>query len=211
MPFIGAAVVGAIGLAGTTAGAIVGGLINVGVAGGLAYASSALGGEKAGKVQTSVRTDVEMGGGQPRGSLYGRCGTAGYLAYFNTFLENNNMADLVYVIGDGPHDGLEVVWVNGERRAVRQIAGNAYRTGYEVVGVGVGGASYLHITLYHGYPPRLNPGDVRLGQRRRHHRQGRQGAGRCRYSQQFALRRNRHGPDRAHRNKQRGHCSADRT
>ncbi len=152
MPFIGAAIVGAVGLAGTTAGAIVGGLINVGIAGGLAYASSALSGKTGATTQTGVQTDVEMGGGVARGCTYGRCGVAGYLAYVNTFASNNNMLDMAYLLGDGPHDGLERVWVGGKAHAVTRTGGDTWRTDYRVEGIiGATGISYLAIVLWHGY------------------------------------------------------------
>ncbi|MGQ3674245.1 phage tail tip fiber protein [Xanthobacter sp. TB0139] len=152
MPFIGAAIVGAVGLAGTTAGAIVGGLINVGIAGGLAYASSALGGQQGATAQAGIQTDVEMGGGQPRGCTYGRVGVAGYLAYINTFADNNNMLDMVYLLGDGPHDAIERVWIGGKAYAVTVLQDNAYRTAYRVEGVlGGAGVSYLTLTLWRGF------------------------------------------------------------
>ncbi|WP_323034100.1 phage tail protein [Pararhodobacter sp.] len=152
MPFIAPAIVGAVGLAGTTAGAVLGGLINVGIAGGLAYASSALSGKTGTTAQTGVQTDLRMGGGVARGGSYGRVGTAGFLAYSNSFADNNNMLDLVQVLGDGPHDGLDGVWVAGKRHAVTRIGGNAWRTDYRVEGViGATGISYLTVVLWHGY------------------------------------------------------------
>lgn len=152
MPFIATAIVGAVGLAGTTAGAILGGVINVGIAGGLAYASSALTGSKTPQAQTGIQTDVEMGGGQPRGCTYGRVGVAGYLAYANTFFVSNNFIDLVYVIGDGPHDGLDAVWVNGTRHTLSVIAQGPDSVGYQVDGViGETGASHLTLSFYRGY------------------------------------------------------------
>ncbi len=152
MPFIAPAIVGAVGLAGTTAGAVLGGLINVGIAGGLAFASSALSGKTGTTAQTGVQTDLRMGGGVARGGSFGRVGTAGFLAYSNSFADNLNMLDLVQVLGDGPHDGLDGVWVAGKRHAVTRIGGNAWRTDYRVEGViGATGISYLTVVLWHGY------------------------------------------------------------
>lgn len=151
MPTIGLAVAGAVGLAGATA-AVAGAVIDIGVAAGLTYLSSALSGKSSSAADSGLQATVQVGGDQPRGCLYGTLATAGYHAYWNTFGgDARSMLQQVYVIGDGPHDGLEAVWIYGTRYTVTVREQDAYRTIYDVDGWTHGGVSYIRLAFWHGF------------------------------------------------------------
>ncbi|MFG1417008.1 hypothetical protein V5F38_04220 [Xanthobacter sp. V0B-10] len=151
MPTIGLAVAGAVGLAGATA-AVAGAVIDIGVAAGLTYLSSALSGKSSSAADSGLQAAVQVGGDQPRGCLYGQGGIAGYHAYWNTFGGDAlSMLQQVYVIGDGPHDGLEAVWIYGTRYTVTVREQDAYRTIYDVDGWTHGGVSYIRLAFWHGF------------------------------------------------------------
>lgn len=150
MPFIGAAIVSALGISGFVAEAT-SALINLGVAAGLSYLSRSLAGATA-TSDTGIKTNIELGGNQPRGCLFGETGTAGQLLYWNTANENNNYLQMVYAIGEGPHDDLTRIWVNGKERTLTLESSTAYSRTYRVSGfVTSGGVPVLYVDFYHGY------------------------------------------------------------
>ncbi|MFG1255867.1 phage tail protein [Xanthobacter flavus] len=150
MPFIGAAIVGAIGLSGFVATAT-SALINLGVAAGLSYLSRSMLGATA-TTDTGIKTNIELGGNQPRGCIFGETGTAGQLIYWNTANENNNYLQMVFALGEGPHEDLTRIWVNGKERTLTLTASTAWSKTYRVSGFTTeSGVPVLYVDFYHGY------------------------------------------------------------
>lgn len=151
MPFIAPAIVGAIGLTGFAATAA-SAILNVGFAVGLSYVSRALSGAATSTNDTGIKTTIEFGGDEPRGCVFGEAGTAGQLIYANTANENNNYLQLVYALGEGPHEGLTRIWVNGKARTLTVTASTAYSTTYRVSGFATSsGVPVLYVDFFHGY------------------------------------------------------------
>ena len=150
MPIIGAAVAGAVGLTGAAA-AVAGSLINIGVAVGLAYVSRSLQGASAGQ-ETGLQTTVDLGGDQPRGFILGETGTAGHLVYFNTSGVDNFYLQQVFVLGEGPHEGLTRIWVNGVEKGLTLLSSDQWKRTYSVDGfVSAIGGQTLFVDFWHGY------------------------------------------------------------
>lgn len=146
---LGLAIAGAIGLVGAQA-TIVGSLINIGIAAGLSYVSRSLTGAPA--ADTGLQTTIELGGDQPRGFVVGEAATAGQLLYANTANENNNLLQMVYAIGEGPHDDLTRIWVNGKARNLTLVEETVYHKKYRVSGfVAKNGTPLLYVYFYRGY------------------------------------------------------------
>lgn len=146
MPFIGVAIAAAVGLP-----AIAGSFINVALAVGLAYVSRSLSGTST--TETGVKTSIELGGDQPRGCVFGEMGTAGQLLYANTANQNNNLLQMVYAIGEGPHDDLTSIWVNGKARTLTLVDETEYFKKYRVGGFVAkdGVTNLLYVYFFHGY------------------------------------------------------------
>lgn len=155
MVAIGAAVAGAIGLVGTTA-LVAGAAIDIGLAVGASYLSSALTGKSS--ASQGLQASVQVGGDQPRGCLYGRHGTAGYLAYVNTAVDSNLLLQMVYIIGDGPHDGLDSVWVYGIKRTLTIMAEMDHAILYSVDGFN----GLLTVNFHRGYSDQPAPAALRI-------------------------------------------------
>lgn len=124
MPFIApaiAAVAAAVGI-GATAASVIGAVGAVAVGVGVSYLSNKLFGAKAADPETSssagaptgVQTSVQLGGAVPRSCIYGRQATAGHWDYWNVHGASNEYLQLVYLLGDGEHDALEVLYIDGE-------------------------------------------------------------------------------------------------
>jgi hypothetical protein len=116
---IGAAVAGLIGVGGT-AGVLLGAAVNVGLSVGLSYGMNALfgGGSGAARTQGS-QTTLTFGGAQPRQVIFGRAGVAGRLVYWNTHSGSDRQRlNLVFTLADWQCDGLDAVWINGQRKTL---------------------------------------------------------------------------------------------
>lgn len=106
-------IIGAIG-AGLGLGTIGTALLGVGLAVGAQLILNSVSNKKKEETSGGVQTDVELGGDVPRSAIYGKQATAGHLVYFNTYGAANKFLDMVFVVGDGEHDSLEKMWVNGK-------------------------------------------------------------------------------------------------
>lgn len=148
MGLLGAAIAAAVGLP-----AIAGTLINIGLAVGLSYASRALSGAASATNETGIQSSIELGGDVPRGCVFGEAGTAGHFIYVNTANENNNLLQEVYRIGEGPHDDLTRIWVNGKARTLTLVEQTAYYKKYSVSGflADNGVTPLLYAYFYFGY------------------------------------------------------------
>jgi hypothetical protein len=61
-----------------------------------------------------VQTSVQFGGAVPRSAVYGKQATAGHLLYWNVYGSDNQYLQFVYALGDGLHDGLDGMFVDGK-------------------------------------------------------------------------------------------------
>lgn len=140
--------------AGLSAGAasIGSSVIGIGLAAGLAYASSAITGKQRTAEQKGVQTSLRAAGDVPRGSFFGRQGTAGQLTYWNVSGPDNNYLDLIFTIGDGVHDGLEFIWVNGNPQALELVSSNTWYDHYAVDGFRYpNGVPLMEVTFFRGF------------------------------------------------------------
>ena len=120
------ALVSSIGSIGATVGAFVTGLgvlgkalISIGLSLALSFVSS-LFRPKQKKAEGGVQSQIQIGGDVPRSAIFGKQATAGHIVYVNTYGTNNAMLDMVFAIGDGQHEGLSRVWVNGKEHGLTQ-------------------------------------------------------------------------------------------
>jgi uncharacterized coiled-coil protein SlyX len=119
MPFIVPAVAAVSGLV-AAAGPIGSALIGIGASVGLSYLSKALSGSTSAASATTSGFEgtLQIAGDVPRGFAIGEVVTQGHLAYVNVSGGNNIHLDRVYVIGEGPHESLENIWVDGTLRTL---------------------------------------------------------------------------------------------
>lgn len=120
------ALVSSIGSIGATVGAFVTGLgvlgkalISIGLSLALSFVSS-LFRPKPKKAEGGVQSQIQIGGDVPRSAIFGKQATAGHIVYVNTYGTNNAMLEMVFAIGDGQHEGLSRVWVNGKEHGLTQ-------------------------------------------------------------------------------------------
>lgn len=147
MAIIGVAIAAAVGLP-----AIAGTLINIGLAVGLSFVSRALTGAASATSNTGIQTTIELGGDVPRGCVFGETATAGHLLYANTANENNNLLQMVFAIGEGPHDDLTRIWVNGKARTLTLVEETTWHKKFRVGGfVAKNGTPLLYVYFYRGY------------------------------------------------------------
>lgn len=149
MPFVTPALLTVIGLTGVLA-QIGAGLINAGIVVGLSYVAKAL--QPATKVETGIKTSIQLGGDQPRGCVFGECGTEGHFVYGNTANENNNLLQFVFAIGEGVHDDLTRIWVNGKARTLTLVEQTTWYKKFRVGGfVAKNGTPLLYVYFYFGF------------------------------------------------------------
>ncbi|QTL01905.1 hypothetical protein J5J86_13930 [Aquabacter sp. L1I39] len=119
MPIIAPAIAAVSGLV-AAAGPIGSALIGVGASVGLSYLSKALSGSTSAASATTsgFEGSLQIAGDVPRGFAIGEVVTEGHLAYVNVSGGNNIHLDRVYVIGEGPHESLENIWVDGTLRTL---------------------------------------------------------------------------------------------
>ncbi|HLL28589.1 MAG TPA: phage tail protein [Xanthobacteraceae bacterium] len=136
MAIIAVAIVGALASAAITGMAVVTALTLAGLSIGLSYAAKALTKTKASSVASTsgVQTSLQTGGDVPRGSVFGKQGVAGQLIYFNTYGADNAYLEMVFAIGDGLHDGIDAVWVDGVRKTITRTSSSTYAEHYTVDG-----------------------------------------------------------------------------
>lgn len=106
--------------AGAIGGAIVG--IGISVAANLAAqafaprtAPNTSSAETSIETPTGVQSSLAIGAAVPRNAIFGPMATAGQLAYWNLYGDQNRFLQLVFTIGVGPHDSLQGIFVNGKR------------------------------------------------------------------------------------------------
>lgn len=72
------------------------------------------------KAEGGVQSQIQIGGDVPRSAIFGKQATAGHIVYVNTYGTNNAMLEMVFALGDGQHEGLSRVWVNGKLHGLTQ-------------------------------------------------------------------------------------------
>jgi hypothetical protein len=136
---ISATIVTAIGFtAGTTAATIATGVVTAALYTGASYAANALFGQSS-SGPTGVRNEVQVGGVLPRCIAFGTVADAGHLIYTNGYGKKNKFRQRVYRLCDWQCDGLQAVYVNGERKTLTPVsipAGNTEAARYHVDGFG---------------------------------------------------------------------------
>lgn len=120
------ALVSSIGSIGTAVGGFIAGLgvlgkalLSIGLSLALSFVSS-LFRPKPKKAEGGVQSQIQIGGDVPRSAIFGKQATAGHIVYVNTYGSNNAMLEMVFAIGDGQHEGLSRVWVNGKLHGLTQ-------------------------------------------------------------------------------------------
>ena len=120
------ALVTSLGTLGSTVGAFVAGLgvlgkalISIGLSLALSFVSS-LFKPKQKKAEGGVQSQIQIGGDVPRSAIFGKQSTAGHIVYVNTYGTNNGVLEMAFAIGDGWHEGISRVWVNGKEHALTQ-------------------------------------------------------------------------------------------
>ncbi len=158
MPFVGAAIAGAIGATGIGA-TIVGGLINVGLSVGLSYVAKSLQGNKPPVAEATESTGfvsrLEAGANRPRSFIVGRWATAGSLGYAGTYGTAGKTPNAFYVqridLSDLPVEGMVQLLVNGAPVAYDPSANQGVSgPGYAVPDYVVDGQPYLWIRFHDG-------------------------------------------------------------
>ncbi|MFG1465270.1 hypothetical protein V5F77_20510 [Xanthobacter sp. DSM 24535] len=139
--------------ASATAASLASTAVGIGLSVGLAYASKALTGKSRAAEDKGVQASLQIGADVPRGYLCGRQVMEGQLSYWNVSGPDNNFLDLVFPIGDGPHDGLTDLWVDGVRRNLTLASSDQFRDTYSVESYYYGPllVPLMTVTFYHGY------------------------------------------------------------
>ena len=138
MPFIVPIVATVFGL-----GAIGSTIVGLGLAAGAQFLISGLTKKKDKESQpTGIQQSLEVGGDRPRSGILGRTATPGHLGYVNTYGTDNKFYQVVYMLGDCPHDGLEKIWVDGKPCSL------------------VGGPNSFTVTEYPGMTVRFFEGQI---------------------------------------------------
>jgi hypothetical protein len=96
-------------------------LLGIGLSLGLSALSKLLGSKQQAK-PSGVQLNLQVGADVGRQVVFGRISTKGHLAFFNTSRKENQRFDAVYVLSEGWCDGLEFVWIGGNKKALTQIA-----------------------------------------------------------------------------------------
>ena len=108
MAFIAPIIAGVIGL-----GSIGSAIVGIGLSLGASLILKSIGKKDTTK-SGGVSQDVQLGGDVPRSAIFGKQATAGQLVYVNTYGADYKYLQLVYVIGDGEHESLDQMFVNGK-------------------------------------------------------------------------------------------------
>ena len=126
------ALVTSIGSIGATVGAFVTGLgvlgkalISIGLSLALSFVSS-LFRPKPKQAEGGVQSQIQIGGDVPRSGIFGKQSTAGHIVYVNTSGGSNAVLEMVFAVGDGRHEGLSRVWVNGKLSGLTQPGADPY-------------------------------------------------------------------------------------
>ena len=155
MPFI-APIVAAVGSLGAIGSAIVG----IGVSVGLSYLSKALGGgDKATTTDAGgFEGSLQIAGDVPRGCIFGERVTEGHLVYQNVSGADNRFLDRVYVVGDGPHDSLVSLWVDGNLKTLELQESTTHFDRYVVTEYRYPTTRYptMDVWFFHGYEDQPN-------------------------------------------------------
>ncbi|OYZ75349.1 MAG: hypothetical protein B7Y12_12785 [Rhizobiales bacterium 24-66-13] len=133
-------------------------VVGIGASVGLSYLSKALGGKSA-KTTTSsgLEGTLQIAGDVPRGAVFGRAITEGHQVYGQTggsFASTPNLAlDRVYAIGEGPHDALESVWVDGKLCTLSLVSASTHVDHYTVneYNYPTTGVPCMHLWFFRGY------------------------------------------------------------
>ncbi|MFG1462249.1 phage tail protein [Xanthobacter sp. DSM 24535] len=157
MPFL-APLIGGIAAGIGSLGAVGSALLGIGASVGLSYLSKALGG-KSSKTATSsgLEGSLQIAGDVPRGAVFGRAITEGHQVYGQTggsFASTPNLAlDRVYAIGEGPHDALESVWVDGKLCTLSLVSASTHVDHYTVneYNYPTTGVPCMHLWFFRGY------------------------------------------------------------
>lgn len=139
--------------ASATAASLASTAVGIGLSVGLAYASKALTGKNRSAEEKGVQASLQIGADVPRGYLCGRQVMEGQLSYWNVSGPENNFLDLVFPIGDGPHDGLTDLWVDGVHRNLTLASSDQYQDTYSIESYYYGPLliPLMTVTFFHGY------------------------------------------------------------
>jgi len=93
--------------------------------------------------QSGSEFQVKYGGAVPRQAAFGTVAVQGQLVYWNTYGrtdedQENVMLQAVYVLGDGEHDGINKIWVNGKECTLVPEVEGQFVSGYSVPELGYG-------------------------------------------------------------------------
>lgn len=69
--------------------------------------------EQAARAARGLAGELRMGGDVPRSAVFGRARVGGHLVHVQSFGNPADGLDMVYVIGDGVHDGLDAIIIDG--------------------------------------------------------------------------------------------------
>ena len=150
---IAAAIVGFIGLAGTTAGAVLTTVLTVGLTlGGSALVSALLSPRERGPQAENIGATAELrlGGKIPHELAIGEALTRGHYIYWNTYGPARRYLDQVYVLATGWCDSLTGLYVNGEEATLTEVASGTGWTKYAVTLPDDGGIRRLWVTFWEG-------------------------------------------------------------
>jgi len=141
MPPLGMAIAGAI--AAINIGQVVVGLV---ASLALSAVSAALAPRQQPKEQAQTRRSsgseltIQYGGAVPRQAALGLVATEGQVVYWNTYGANDEQENIylqtVHVLGDGEHDGISRIWINGTECTLVPEAEVQAIKGYEVLEIG---------------------------------------------------------------------------
>lgn len=134
-----AGIVGAIGTAGAAIGVAISGLgfigqalVGLAINFGLSLVIKALTPKKSAAAASAleargIQSQVQYGGDVSRQAIYGRAATGGQLVFVNTSGSSNGVLDLVFAIGDGQHNALAGMWINGKWATMTSTGTNTWR------------------------------------------------------------------------------------
>lgn len=150
---IAAAIVGFIGLAGTTAGAVLTTVLTVGLTlGGSALLSALFSPRERGPNAENIGATAELrlGGKVPHELAIGEVLTRGHYIYWNTYGPARRYLDQVYVLATGWCDSLTALYVNGEEATLTEVDSGTGWTKYAVTLPDDGGTRRLWVTFWEG-------------------------------------------------------------
>lgn len=94
---------------------------------------------------------TQYGGAVPRQAIIGTQATNGHLIYANVYGPENKILQAVYVLGDGEHDSLTDLWVNGNQVGLDDaVPLGDYGQAYVVHDLDTAGSINFYVAFYRG-------------------------------------------------------------